>query len=119
MKISKYPLSDTDLSVTFTSETEATITSVYGSYNPDADLPTDDELLEWLAGDVYLYQEMHEHYEALENFFVHIGLSANEASQYARQVRSSYGFYLDCTKRERDHMNFLVSDLDNSDGAEL
>lgn len=119
MKISKYPLSDTDLSVTFTSETEQTITSVYGSCNPDEDLPTDDDLLAWLAGDVYLYRALHRRIKFVTDFYLRFGFTQSEADRYASQVISSYGFYLDCTQRERDHMDYLISDLDTQPGVEL
>lgn len=78
---------------------------------------TDEDLLEYLAGDVYLYTSIGS--PDLEDQFITWGRDPKESENHARQIRLSYGFYLDCTQRERDHMNFLVSDLDNSDGVEL
>lgn len=119
IKISKYPLSYTDLAVTFTSESGQSITSVYGSYNPDEDLPTDDDFLEWLAGDIYLYQTMNRRIAFVTDFYLRLGATQEEADRYSSQVLSSYIFYLDCTQSERDHIDYLLSDLDSSPGVEL
>lgn len=77
---------------------------------------TDDDLLEYLAGDVYFYTSVSPF--TLEETF-NTWMDASDSEAYAHQIRLSQGFYLDCTQSERDHMDYLISDLDNDDGAQL